>query len=44
MHSLPDFVSNDQLKFEESKGTQTPTYLEIIDWWQKLDEKSESKN
>jgi hypothetical protein len=27
-------------KFEESKGTQTPTYFEIIDWWKKLDEKS----
>lgn len=24
-------------KFEQSKGTQTPTYTEIIDWWQKLD-------
>lgn len=27
-------------KFEKSKGTQTPTYFEIIDWWKKLDEKS----
>ena len=27
-------------KFEQSKGTQTPTYFEIIDWWKKLDEKS----
>jgi Zinc carboxypeptidase len=24
-------------KFEKSNGTQTPTYAEIIDWWQKLD-------
>lgn len=24
-------------KFEKSNGTQTSTYLEIIDWWQKLD-------
>lgn len=24
-------------RFEQSKGTQTPTYAEIIDWWQKLD-------
>jgi Zinc carboxypeptidase len=24
-------------KFEKSKGTQTPTYAEIIEWWQKLD-------
>ena len=27
-------------KFEQSKGTQSPTYFEIIDWWKKLDEKS----
>lgn len=27
-------------KFEQSKGTQTPTYFEIIDWWKKLDENS----
>jgi len=27
-------------KFEQSNGTQTPTYFEIIDWWKKLDEKS----
>ncbi|MGB3005122.1 MAG: hypothetical protein WBC06_01340 [Chitinophagaceae bacterium] len=26
--------------FEQSKGTQTPTYFEIIDWWKKLDTKS----
>ncbi len=26
--------------FEQSKGAQTPTYFEIIDWWQKLDAKS----
>ncbi len=26
--------------FEKSNGTQTPTYLEIIDWWQKLDAQS----
>ncbi len=24
-------------KFEESKGTQTPAYSEIIDWWKKMD-------
>src|SRR5689334_12300223 len=24
-------------RFEQSKGTQTPTYYEIIDWWKKLD-------
>jgi hypothetical protein len=27
-------------RFEQSNGTQTPTYFEIIDWWKKLDEKS----
>lgn len=27
-------------RFEQSKGTQTPAYPEIIDWWQKLDARS----
>ncbi len=27
-------------RFEQSGGTQTPAYSEIIDWWKKLDEKS----
>ena len=27
-------------KFEQSKGKESPTYPEIIDWWKKLDEKS----
>ncbi|MEO7922420.1 MAG: M14 family metallopeptidase [Chitinophagaceae bacterium] len=27
-------------KFEQSKGTQTPTYFEIVSWWQKLDQQS----
>jgi hypothetical protein len=27
-------------KFEKSGGKQTPTYSEIIDWWQKLDAQS----
>lgn len=27
-------------RFEQSKGTQTPTYFEIIDWWRKLDANS----
>ena len=27
-------------KFEQSNGTQTPTYFEIVEWWKKLDEKS----
>src|SRR6187397_2110691 len=26
--------------FEQSKGTQTPTYFEIVEWWQKLDAQS----
>ena len=35
---------NIKTKFEQSKGTQTPTYFEIIDWWKKLDEKSGKLN
>src|SRR5690349_21264631 len=27
-------------KFEQSGGTQTPTYAEIIKWWQQLDQQS----
>src|ERR1044072_3653062 len=27
-------------KFEQSNGTQSPTYYEIIDWWKKLDQQS----
>ena len=27
-------------KFEQTNGTQTPTYYEIIDWWKKLDQQS----
>ncbi len=27
-------------RFEQSGGKESPTYQEIIDWWQKLDEKS----
>lgn len=27
-------------RFEQSKGTQTPTYHEIIQWWQQLDARS----
>ncbi|MEI9913271.1 MAG: hypothetical protein WDO71_28680 [Bacteroidota bacterium] len=27
-------------KFERSGGKETPTYSEIIDWWQKLDQQS----
>lgn len=35
------FSQNITTKFELSKGTQTPTYFEIIEWWQKLDQQSE---
>jgi Zinc carboxypeptidase len=28
-------------KFETSEGTQTPTYFEIVDWWEKLDQRSD---
>ncbi len=28
-------------KFEESGGKESPTYQEIIDWWQKLDKQSD---
>lgn len=34
------FSQNITTKFEQSKGTQTPTYFEIVDWWQKLDQQS----
>ncbi|HET6769640.1 MAG TPA: hypothetical protein VFH08_19670, partial [Chitinophagaceae bacterium] len=26
--------------FEKSNGTKTPTYFEVIDWWQQLDAQS----
>jgi len=28
-------------KFEQTKGTQSPTYSEIVDWWKKIDEQSD---
>jgi len=28
-------------KFEQTKGTQSPTYFEIVDWWKKIDEQSD---
>ena len=34
------FAQDFTTKFEQSKGTQTPTYFEIINWWKKLDERS----
>lgn len=40
--SIGQLLSAQQLttRFEQSKGTQTPTYSEIIDWWKKLDAQS----
>jgi len=34
------FSQNITTRFEQSGGKESPTYLEIIDWWQKLDAKS----
>jgi len=31
---------NIQTRFEQSAGKESPTYYEIIDWWQKLDKQS----
>jgi hypothetical protein len=38
IHSLT--AQNISTVFEKSNGTKTPTYLEAIDWWQKLDAQS----
>ena len=32
---------NIQTRFERSAGKESPTYYEIIDWWQKLDRQSD---
>ncbi len=40
LFSTYTFAQTFTTKFEKSKGTQTPTYFEIVDWWKKLDEKS----
>ncbi len=40
---LLSLTSNTQTlstRFERSGGKETPTYFEIIDWWQKLDQQS----
>jgi len=34
------FAQNITTVFEKSNGTETPTYQEAIDWWQKLDAQS----
>ena len=31
------FAQQITTRFEKSKGTQTPTYAEIVEWWQNLD-------
>ena len=36
----PGYAQNIITKFEQSGGQQTPTYFEIIKWWQKLDAQS----
>ena len=28
-------------KFEQTKGTQSPSYFEIVDWWKKIDAQSD---
>ena len=33
-------VASQSTRFEQSNGTQTPTYAEIVQWWQKLDAQS----
>lgn len=38
--SLTSNTQNPSTRFERSGGKETPTYFEIIDWWQKLDQQS----
>src|SRR5512146_3217353 len=40
--SLPCLVSGQKLltRFEQSGGTESPAYPEIIDWWKRLDQQS----
>src|SRR5258705_914346 len=38
--SANSFGQNITTKFEQSGGKESPTYPEIIDWWQKLDQQS----
>ena len=38
--SANSFGQNITTKFEQSGGKESPTYQEIINWWQKLDERS----
>lgn len=39
-YSIAGMAQTIPTRFEQSGGTQTPGYAEIIDWWKKLDEKS----
>ena len=34
------FAQTITTKFEQTNGTQSPTYYEIVDWWKKLDQQS----
>jgi hypothetical protein len=38
--TVSTFAQNIATKFEQSGGKESPTYQEIINWWQKLDDKS----
>ena len=38
--SVAIFGQSIQTKFEQSNGKETPTYAEVIAWWQKLDQQS----
>ncbi|HMK25256.1 MAG TPA: M14 family zinc carboxypeptidase, partial [Chitinophagaceae bacterium] len=39
--SANSFGQNITTRFEQSGGKESPTYPEIIDWWQKLDKQSD---
>ena len=36
---LNAFAQQITTRFETSGGRETPTYFEIIDWWQRLDQR-----
>jgi hypothetical protein len=40
LFSLATLAQSITTRFEQSGGKETPTYSEIIDWWQKLDQLS----
>lgn len=39
--SFLSYSQNITTRFEQSNGTQSPTYYEIVDWWKKLDKQSD---